>query len=80
MTKKGETKMKMDNKLYDTLKFIGTLVLPALATFYATLGNIWGLPFTTEIPATIMAIDTLLNACLGLSSASYYKELNVDKY
>lgn len=72
--------MKLDDKTYSVLKTIGTLCLPALATFYATLGKIWGLPFTAEIPATIMALDTFLNACLGLSSAEYYKDLNEDKY
>lgn len=72
--------MKLDDKTYSILKAIGSLVLPALATFYATLGKIWGLPFTSEVPATIMAVDVLLNSCLGLSSATYYKEIAEDKY
>lgn len=72
--------MKISDKVYNLLKIVGTLVLPALATFYATLGKIWGLPFTSEVPATIMALDTFLNACLGVSSAEYYRDLNEDKY
>lgn len=63
----------MSNKVYDILKFIAQIVLPALATFYATLAAIWGLPFEKEIPATIMAIDTLLGAVLMISSHNYNK-------
>lgn len=63
----------MSNKVYDVLKFIAQIVLPALATFYLTLAGIWSLPFGEEISGTIMAIDTLLGACLMLSSAKYNK-------
>lgn len=63
----------MSNKLYDVLKFIAQIVLPALATFYLTLAKIWSLPFGEEISGTIMALDTLLGACLMLSSKNYNK-------
>lgn len=67
--------MKMSNKVYDVLKFIALIVLPALATFYAVLAGIWNLPYTEQIPATIMAIDTFLGALLGVSSSKYNKGL-----
>lgn len=67
--------MKLSNNAYDLLKFMGTILLPALAVFYTSVATIWGLPFGDEIPKTIMAIDLLLNTCLGLSTANYYKEL-----
>lgn len=66
--------MKMSNKVYDILKFIAQLLLPALATLWATLGKIWNWPLVTEIAATICAIDTFLGAILGISSAQYKKE------
>ena len=66
--------MKMNNKVYDILKFIAQIVLPALATFYLTLAGIWGLPFGEQVSGTIMAIDTLLGAILMLSSNKYNKE------
>lgn len=65
--------LKMANDTYDLLKYIALIVLPALATFYAVIGKIWGLPFVTEIPATIMAVDTLLGALLKISTDNYYK-------
>lgn len=66
--------MKMSNKVYDILKYIAQIVLPALATFYVTIANFWDLPFPKEISGTIMAIDTLLGACLMISSKNYNKE------
>ena len=66
--------MKMSNKVYDVLKFIAQIVLPALATLWATLGKIWGWPLVTEIAASICAVDTFLGAILGISSMKYNKE------
>ena len=63
--------MKMSNKIYDILKFIAQIVLPAVATFYVTLAGIWGLPLGDEISRTVMAVDTLLGAILMISSAKY---------
>lgn len=67
--------MELSNKVYDILKFIAQLVLPALATLILTLFGIWGLPYGEQISATIMAIDTFLGALLGLSSKAYSKKL-----
>lgn len=66
--------MKMSNKVYDILKFIAQLLLPALATLWATLGKIWNWPLVTEIAATICAVDTFLGVILGISSSQYNKE------
>lgn len=63
--------MKMSNKVYDILKFIAQIVLPAIATFYVTIASIWGLPLGDEISRTVMAIDTLLGAILMISTANY---------
>lgn len=63
--------MKLDNKVYDILKEVALIVLPALAVLYATLGDIWGLPYVAEIPATIMGIDTFLGAVLHISTKNY---------
>lgn len=63
----------MTNKVYDVLKFIAQIVLPAIGTLYAALGAIWGLPFPQEVVSTIMAIDAFLGAILGISTHQYNK-------
>lgn len=69
--------MIMNNKVYDVLKFIAQIVLPAIATFCITICKIWGLPLGEEVSATIMAIDTLLGAVLMISSNVYSKQNGV---
>ena len=66
--------MKMSNKLYDVLKYIAQIVLPAAATLYVTIAGIWGLPYAEAISGTIMAVDFFLGALLKISSDNYYKE------
>lgn len=66
----------MKNKTYDQLKFIAQVVLPLLATFYVTLAELWGLPFSTEISGTIMAVDTLMGGILMKLSNNYNKKVS----
>ena len=70
--------MKLNDKAYDLLSWVGKIVLPALAVLYATVADTWGLPFSSEVSATIMAIDVFLNALLGVSTANYYKDTYQD--
>lgn len=63
----------MSNKVYDILKFVAQILLPALGTLYFALAQIWGLPYGEEIVGTITAVDAFLGALLGISSASYKK-------
>lgn len=64
----------MNNKLYDVLKFIALVVLPALATLIIGVFEIWGLPYGAQIGATITAVATFLGAILSVSSAKYHAE------
>lgn len=66
--------MKMSNKVYDVLKWIAMIFLPALGTLYFALAKIWGFPYPAEIVGTISAVDAFLGALLGISTAQYNKE------
>lgn len=66
--------MKMTNKVYDALKFIAQIALPAAGTLYFTLSQIWGFPYGEEIVGTISAVDIFLGALLGISSIQYKKD------
>ncbi len=63
--------MKMSNKVYDVLKWIAQILLPALGTLYFALSKVWGLPFATEVVGTITAVDAFLGAVLGISTSQY---------
>ncbi len=64
-----------DNKVYDVLKWIALVALPAIGTLYFALASIWGLPYGEQIVGTITAIDCFLGALLGISTAQYNKSL-----
>jgi hypothetical protein len=66
--------MKINNKVYDILKWIALIVLPAVATLYGALAPTWGWPFAEEIVYTITAVDTFLGTLLGISNLSYKNE------
>ncbi len=66
--------MKMSNRVYDVMKWLTVIVLPALSVFYGTVGKIWNLPYTEQIPQTITAISVCLGACLMISSSNYNQE------
>lgn len=66
--------MKIPDKLYDILKWVVIIVLPAIATLYAALSAVWGWPYSEEIVTTITAVDTFLGAVLCISAAAYHKE------
>ena len=68
----------MNNKTYDVLKWIAQILLPAVATLYFAIAQIWGLPYGEEIVGTITAIDAFLGALLGISTYQYNKDRNHD--
>ena len=61
----------MSNKVYDVLKYIAQIALPAIGTLYFALSSIWGLPYGEQIVGTITAIDAFLGAILKISTNIY---------
>ena len=68
----------LPDKVYNVLKWIVMIVLPACATLYVLLANTWGFPYADEISATITGITTFLGAILGISSRSYKKSTTTE--
>ncbi len=65
--------MKMNNKLYDFIKWFLMIFIPAAIGLIITLGKIYH--FETEtVVLTISAIATFLGAITGISSYNYNKE------
>ena len=65
---------KLSNSVYDFLKVLCTILLPACGTLYFALSKIWGLPLAEEIVGTLSAIAVFIGAIIGISSAQYNKE------
>ena len=65
--------MSMSNKVYDVLKVIALIALP-LAEFITAIGNIFNLPFCSQIVAVLVAANAFLGAILKVSSDNYHKE------
>lgn len=64
----------MTNRTYDILAYIQRIVLPAVATLIATLGQIWNWTWPVEETVlTLTAIDTFLGIILRISSNQYYE-------
>ena len=72
---KGEdfNMFQMDGKVYDVLKWVAMLFLPALAVLVKTIFAVWQIPYGEEISTSIMAIDAFLGAILGISHIQYTK-------
>lgn len=66
--------MRLNNKVYDTLKWFAQYFLPALGTLYFALASIWGLPYGEQIVGTITAVDTFIGVILGISTMQYNKD------
>lgn len=65
--------MAMSNKVYDILKWVAMVVIPAMATLYLGLAGIWGWPYGEQVAGTLTAINTFLGVVLGVSAAQYKK-------
>lgn len=61
----------MSNKVYDVLKKVAQIWLPAAGTLYFALASIWGFPYAEQIVGTITAVDAFLGAILGISTKIY---------
>ena len=69
----------MTNKVYDILKWIVIVALPATTTLWLALAAIWGWPYAEAIGATLTAITAFLGAIVGVSAVKYQKNLEAKK-
>lgn len=68
--------MQISNRLYDILKWVALVALPAIQAFWLTIGKVWGFPYLTEIGTTIAAIGLLIAALIGVTSNNYYNDVD----
>ena len=59
------------NKVYDVLKWICTVFLPALITLYGVIANACDIPHTETVMTIAVAFNTFLGTILGISNINY---------
>lgn len=67
----------LENKVYDILKWLALIALPALATLVSVILPLWNIVdegTTTAIVGTITAVSTFLGTLLGVSTMKYNKK------
>lgn len=67
--------MKLPNKVYDVLKWICLVFLPAAITLFGVIGNTLGLGCTDTVLTIAVAVNTFLGSILGISNVSYKRSL-----
>jgi len=64
-------KQILPDKVYDILKWVAIIALPAFSVFYAKIGAVWGFLYTEQICETLDACGLLLGALLCISTIQY---------
>lgn len=73
--------MKFTNKVYDVVKWIVVIALPAIAAAYSALGGVWNFPYAEQVVTTINILATFLGALICVSTVNYNKdEKKKEKY
>lgn len=67
--------MKLPNEVYDVLKWICLVFLPAAITLFGVIGNTLGLGCTDTVLTIAVAVNTFLGSILGISNVSYNRSL-----
>lgn len=65
--------MILNDKQYDLLKWVVTIVLPALTALVGTVGLTLGYEQTDVAVTLMVAVTTFLGTTLGISNANYNK-------
>ena len=69
--------MTLSNKVYDILKALVTVAIPACTTFYVTLDSIFGWGYGDTVAKVSAAVCTLLGSLMGISSVNYYRRTSL---
>lgn len=66
----------MSNRVYDILKWISLVFLPALITFVGVVLNVLEVEYAEVILTIAIAFNTFLGSILGISNINYLKGEN----
>lgn len=66
--------MKLSNNMYDILKWMVLICIPACTTFYVVLDRTFGWGFAETVTTISAAVCTLIGSLIGISTAQYNKD------
>ena len=67
--------MVLNDNVYKVLKWLGLIVLPAIATLVKAVFPAWGLPYADAIAITCTALGTFIGTIIYVSSANLKSEM-----
>ena len=76
-------KIKLNDKVYNVLKYLCLIGLPAISVLWNALSSIWGWGYIEQVCGTISAIALFIGALIGVSTYSYNQEIKetlIDDY
>lgn len=68
--------MIIPDKVYNVMKWVLIVAVPALITFLTTIFALYNIPHIEIVVGTISAVATLLGGLLGISTKEYNKKKN----
>lgn len=68
--------MTLNDNVYNILKWVALIALPATAVCVKAVFPVWGLPYADAIATTLTAIGTLIGTLIGISTIGYVANTN----
>lgn len=63
----------LPQKVYEVLRWVVIIVIPALITLYGVIGNTCNIPYTDVVLTIAGAVDVFLGTIFGISKIAYDK-------
>lgn len=64
----------LPQKVYEILRWVVIIVIPALITLYGVIGNTCNIPYTDIVLTIAGAVDVFLGTIFGISKIAYDKQ------
>lgn len=69
----GTNYWHLTDKVYNVLRLLVTIVLPAISALYVGLAALWGWGYVAQIVGTIALVTVFLATVLGISRSGFQK-------
>lgn len=64
----------LNEKMYDFLKWVTVILIPAIGVFYYDIANIYSLPYAGEVMQTSNVLTCFLGCVLMIDTVGYNRE------